>query len=100
MMGRVLAFAPDGALLGRFPDTDAGHLWAHCRVRKPVFSGHIEIFDPATRTSLMVDPEECTAVRWRRCQLSTPPCDCDTTMTPEEMSRKAYLFLPAQRFGT
>jgi hypothetical protein len=89
MAGKILVFDTDGVLLGQFRDTEAGHLWAHFRVREPGFGGHVEIFNPETRTSVVVDRAECKAVLWRRTDLTTLPCDDRADTTPKTVTRRA-----------
>ncbi len=74
LQGPVLAFDSDGSVLANFPDTRAGHMWAHSYVQNRGFTGHVEIFSPETRTSVVVNPQECRCVLWRSTNIRTLGC--------------------------
>jgi hypothetical protein len=72
---RILVLDADGELLGKFADTYTAHLWSHYRILAPGFDGHVEVFDPHTRTSLVVGADECRSIIWGRIQNTSVSCD-------------------------
>ncbi|WP_239348295.1 MULTISPECIES: hypothetical protein [unclassified Frankia] len=72
---RILVLDADGELLGKFADTYTAHLWSHYRILAPGFDGHVEVFDPHTRTSLVVGTDECRSIIWGRIQNTSVSCD-------------------------
>ncbi|WP_131768928.1 MULTISPECIES: hypothetical protein [Protofrankia] len=72
---RILVLDADGELLGKFADTYTAHLWSHFRILAPGFDGHVEVFDPHTRTSLVVGADECRSIIWGRVQNTAVSCE-------------------------
>ncbi|WP_322770410.1 hypothetical protein [Frankia sp. Cr1] len=64
MSKRILALDAAGRLLGQFGDMEDGHLWAHRETRAAGDGRRVEMFDPVTRVSVIVDALSCRRVSW------------------------------------